>query len=198
MALGLPDWSGDPNADAASYARNFTVTVTATPCPVQATPGQRVEAGVEGALNIGVGIAKTNEYAALGTVGIVGAPETGGTSLLAAAFAGYGILTSQAQIASGMGQLVTAITGDQSAGQGIQQVGDIMQGPLTGIPTLLITNNPATAQKVANVESTFTAGSGFINNAYEKTLGTFVRDLVDFSLNEYGLFNDISDNGGCN
>jgi hypothetical protein len=40
---GLGDWSGDPSSNIASYAQNFTTTVTATPCPSgRATLSQRV------------------------------------------------------------------------------------------------------------------------------------------------------------
>jgi RHS repeat-associated protein len=188
---GLADWSGDPNADIYSYAQNFTTTVTATPCSTNATLGQRVTAGIQGTLNVGLGETKTLAYGTLGVAGVAGAPETGGVSLLATAAAGYGIVTSQGQVASGMGQLVTAFSGNLPAGQGIQQVGDIMAGPIVGVPTLVATQNPATAQRAANYESFFTAGSGLVNS---KNFTEALQGAVDFGLSAIGLAGEE----GCN
>jgi RHS repeat-associated protein len=188
---GLADWSGDPNADIYSYAQNFTTTVTATPCSTNATLGQRVTAGIQGTLNVGLGETKTLAYGTLGVAGVAGAPETGGVSLLATTAAGYGIVTSQGQVASGMGQLVTAFSGNLPAGQGIQQVGDIMAGPIVGVPTLVATQNPATAQRAANYESFFTAGSGLVNS---KNFTEALQGAVDFGLSAIGLAGEE----GCN
>ena len=168
-----------------------TVDVSATPCDTTATTGQRVTAGIQGALNLGLGEAKTLAYATLGVAGVAGTPETGGVSLLATAAAGYGIFTSQAQVASGAAQLYTAFSGDLQGGQGMQQVGDIMAGPVLGVPTLVATQNGATAQRAANYESVVTAGSGLVNS---KGFGEAVQGAVDFGLSAMGLAGD----DGCN
>jgi hypothetical protein len=112
-------------------------------------------------------------------------------NLLATAAAGYGIVTSQGQVASGMGQLVTAFSGNLPAGQGMQQVGDIMAGPIVGVPTLVATQNPATAQRAANYESFFTAGSGLVNS---KNFTEALQGAVDFGLSAIGLAGEE----GCN
>jgi len=187
----LADWSGDPNSDIYNYAQNFTTTVTATPCSVHATLGQRVTAGIQGTLNIGLGEVKTAVAGGVAIAGIAGAPETGGLSLAATAAAGYGVITSQGQVLSGMGQLYTAFSGNLPAGQGIQQAGDIIAGPLVGVPTLVATQNPATAQRAANYESFITAGTGFVNS---KGFGEAVQGAVDLGLSAMGLAGD----DGCN
>jgi RHS repeat-associated protein len=181
---GLGDWSGAASADIANYAQNFTTTVTATPCSTTATTGQRVTAGIQGVLNIGLGEVKTAVAGGVAIAGIAGAPETGGVSLLATAAAGYGVISSQGQVLSGMGQLYTSFSGNLPAGQGIQQAGDIMAGPLVGVPTLAATQNPATAQRAANYESFITAGTGFVNS---KGFSEAVQGAVDFGLSAMGL-----------
>jgi hypothetical protein len=104
--------------------------------------GQRVTAGLQGVLNIGEAGLKTFGSVTLGAASIAAAPETLSASLLGLGVAGYGTLSSVGQATSGSAQLVTAFTGDVQAGEGMQQVGDIMSRPLTGIPTLAYTSNP--------------------------------------------------------
>ncbi len=137
-------------------------------------------------MNVGIGELKTLGYGTLGVAGALGVPATFGTSVFATAVAGYGIATSQGQVASGMGQFVTAFTGDRSAGQGIQQVGDIVAGPIAGVSTLVVTNDPAKAQKAANFESYITAGNGWVNS---NTATLFISGAVDFGLSTLGVLN---------
>ena len=154
------------------------------PCSSHATVGQRVAAGVQGTLNIALGEAKTAIAGGVAIEGVAGAPETGGLSLAATAIAGYAAFSSQGQVLSGMGQLYTAFSGNLAAGQGIQQVGDIMAGPLVGVPTLVATQNAATAQRFANYESFIFAGTGFVNS---KTITERIASAVDFGLSAVGL-----------
>ena len=62
-----------------------------------------------------------------------------------------------------------------------------MSGPVVGIPTLLVTQNAATAQKAANYESAFTAGAGLVN---PKTTTGAIQAVVDFGLSAMGLASD--------
>ena len=130
-------------------------------------------------LNVGLGEAKTAVAAGVTGVAIIAAPESGGSSLFAAGFAGYTAVSSQGQVLSGMGQLYTAATGDIAPGQGIQQVGDIMSGPLTGVPTLIVTQDPAKAQNIAGYESLITAGGSFLEN---QTVAQGIASAIDMAL----------------
>jgi hypothetical protein len=138
-------------------------------------------------LNVAVGELKTVGYGTLAVAGVAGAPA-GGLSLLVAAAAGYGIVSAQGQVASGMGQLYTAFSGDFPGGQRIQQAGDIVAGPISGVPALVATN-PATAQRAANIESFITVGSGLINS---KTMTEAVQNIVDLSFNAIALSSNES------
>ncbi len=55
---------------------------------------------------------------------------------------------------------------------------------MTGSPTLVATGNVETAQKVANAESTATAGAGLLNNMNTKQV---IQTAVDFSLSAFGM-----------
>lgn len=126
--------------------------------------GARVVKGVQGVMNVGLGELKTAGAAGVGLIGVAGAPETGGLSLSATLAAGYGVVSSQGQVLSGVGQLYSAISGDFSTGGQIQQVGDIASGPVTGVTTLIATGNPETAATLASFESAFTLGAGAVNS----------------------------------
>lgn len=181
-----PQGTAGGNAGRNGAVKNQTVN-NKKPCSEQSTVGQRVTTGVQGALNVGLGELKTLGFGTLGVAGVAGAPETGGVSLFATAAAGYGIVSSQGQVTSGLGQLYTAFSGDVSAGKGIQQVGDIMAGPMVGVSTLVITGSATTAQKFANYESLFTAGTGLVNS---KTVSEAIQGTVDFGLSVFGLASD--------
>jgi len=64
-------------------------------------------------------------------------------------------------------------------GEGLTQAGDIMSGPLLGVSTLAITQNPRMAQRFANYESVVTAGAGAINS---KTVTEAITNMVDLNL----------------
>jgi hypothetical protein len=192
---GMADWNGSANsdlADLANHIQNPDTTVFGTPCPAEATTRQRVTQGIQGVLNIAIGEAKTYGYGTLGLAGIAGIPPSGGLSLLATGVAAYGVVTSQGQVTSGLGQLVTAFGGNPTAGRGIQQVGDIVQGPLLGVPTLGATNNATTAQRAANIESYVTAGTGFVNST---SVTNFIQGAVDWGLSTIGVTGNFSDSG---
>ncbi|GEM_PF-2351664 len=146
--------------------------------------GARVAKGVQGLLNVSLGELKTAGAIGVGLLGAADAPETAGTSLLATLGAGYLAISSQGQVISGQAQLYSAISGNFRTGEEIQQVGDIMSGPLTGVTTLIVTGNPKIAAGVANVESAVTLGAGAINS---KTLADKIANGVDAALQLAGL-----------
>jgi len=188
---GLGDWSGDPSSNIASYAQNFTTTVTATPCPSgRATLSQRVTSGIQGTLNLALAGKKGFEAGIEGGASLGGAPATGGVSLSGLTFAVYNFISATGQAASGMGQIYTAASGDLQGGQQIQKAGDIASGPLTGVPTLIYTGNAASAQQVASYESALTAGAGLLDS---KTSTQLLQGAVDFALSAIGLGGDA----GC-
>jgi len=147
--------------------------------PCSASIGQRVVAGVQGVLNIGLGEAKTAVAFGVAGITIIAAPETEGTSLFVGAAAGYAVVSSHGQVLSGLGQLYIAAGGSLAAGQGLQQAGDIMGGPITGIPTLVLADSAASAQKVAGYEGLLTAGASFLEN---ETLAQAVTSAIDMTL----------------
>lgn len=131
-----------------------------------------------------MGELKTAGAGGVGILGVAGAAETGGASLLATAGAGYLAVSSQGQVLSGMGQLYSAMSGNFQTGGQIQQGGDIMSGPLTGIPALAITNNPEAAALWGNVESAISLGSGLFNS--EGAADT-IAGVVDGGLSALGI-----------
>jgi len=133
---------------------------------------------------VSLGELKTAGAIGVGLLGAADAPETAGTSLLATLGAGYLAISSQGQVISGQAQLYSAISGNFRTGEEIQQVGDIMSGPLTGVTTLIVTGNPKIAAGVANVESAVTLGAGAINS---KTLADKIANGVDAALQLAGL-----------
>jgi hypothetical protein len=110
-------------------------------------------------VNIGLGEIKTAGAIGVGLLGAAGAPETGGASLSADLAAGYLVISSQGQVLSGGAQLYSAISGNFQTGEQIQRVGDIMSGPVSGITTLVVTNNLEAAALAANAESAITLGA---------------------------------------
>jgi RHS repeat-associated protein len=187
----LADWSPDANSDIANYAQNFTATVIATPCSTKATTGQRVTAGIQGTLNIGLAARKFDQAGTEAAESVVAAPLTEGQSLWGLLKAGYDALSASGQALSGMGQIYIAASSNLQGGQEIQQAGDIISGPLFGVPTLIATKNAATAQTWANRESFLTAGAGFVNS---KTITGAIQSTADFGLSVMGLASD----DGCN
>jgi len=134
-----------------------------------------------GLSNLGLASAKTVDLAAADGILALSAPESDGASVgVAAVVTVYGTTSITGQAASGTAQLYSAAGGDPEVAEKMEQVGDILSGPLTGISTLVATNNGAQAQQMANVESTITAGAGLVNN---KDVGS----LVDFGLSLLGL-----------
>lgn len=161
-----------------------------TPCS-KASAGQRTTAAVQGTTNVALAGTKMWGGTNLFFEGLAAAPETGGWSLLASAVGAYGIISSVGQATTGTGQLYTAATGNTSAGQGVQQVGDIMGGPFYGISTLVSTSDPAAAQSAANFESFIQAGDAFLSS---QTAQEVIQGGVDFGLSLAGMTGD----SGCN
>ena len=59
-----------------------------------------------------------------------------------------------------------------------------MAGPLLGVPTLAITQQMTTAQRMANYESTVMAGFGLLSST---TINETVQGIVDLGLSVSGL-----------
>jgi len=146
--------------------------------------GARIVKGIQGAINVGLGELKTAGAAGVGLLGVAGAPETGGASLGATLAAGYGVVSSQGQVLSGVGQLYSAISGNFSTGGQIQQVGDIASGPITGVTTLVATGNLETAATFASFESAFTLGAGAVNS---EGVSETIANGVDAALSLMGV-----------
>lgn len=88
------------------------------PCSTRVTTGQRVAAGVQGTLNVALGEGKTVIAGGVAVAGIAGAPETGGLSLAATVAAGYGVISSQGQVLSGIGNFTPHLVGIYLLGRG--------------------------------------------------------------------------------
>ena len=71
-------------------------------------------------------------------------------------------------------------------GEGIQQVGDIISGPVLGVPTLIATGNAGTASKAGEVESFITAGVGMVKAGMNSEA---VRDAIDFTMDAWNIAN---------
>jgi RHS repeat-associated protein len=153
--------------------------------PCNKTTAYRVTQGILGATNLTLAGLKTAALGGADTVLAAAAPFTGGaTAVVAAGVTVYGVTSIGGQAISGTGQLYTAFTGDAEGGEGLSQVGDILAGPLSGISTLLTTNDPALAQRNANAESLITAGSGLVGKAPVKET---IQSGVDTALSLFGI-----------
>lgn len=153
--------------------------------PKHSCVGARIVKGIQGVANVGLGELKTAGAVGVGVLGVAGAPETGGLSLGATLGAGYLIVSSQGQVTSGVGQIYSAISGDFAGGGGIQQVGDIMSGPVTGITTLAVTGgNGEKAATYASFESALTLGAGAVNS---ETVADKVANGIDAALSLVGV-----------
>jgi len=153
--------------------------------PCNKTTAYRVTQGILGATNLTLAGLKTVALGGADTVLAAAAPFTGGaTAVVAAGVTVYGVTSIGGQATSGTGQLYTAFTGDAEGGEGLSQVGDILAGPLSGISTLLTTNDPALAQRNANAESLITAGSGLVGKAPVKET---IQSGVDTALSLFGI-----------
>ncbi len=146
--------------------------------------GTRIVKGVQGVANITLGELKTAGAIGVGLLGAGGAPETGGVSLSATLGAGYLAVSSQGQVLSGTGQLYSAISGNFQTGEQIQQVGDIISGPISGITVLVVAKNPEAAALAANFESAITLGAGAVNS---ETVADKIANGVDAALTFLGI-----------
>lgn len=151
--------------------------------PGVATVSQRVTAGVQGVLNLGLAIDKGYQAGEEAFAGLLATP-TGPPSWGVLAKAGYDTTSAIGQATSATGQFVIALSENPQAGQQIQQVGDIMSGPATGISTLMITGDAATAQRNANFESFIFSGAGLVDSMASKNV---IQSAVDFGLSALGL-----------
>ncbi len=194
----IADWSDQANLDFAerwSLPSSLTLVIQVNAQMDPSGPdanngtkpnclGPRIVKGIQGVINVGLGELKTAGAAGVGLLGVAGAPETGGLSLGATFAAGYGVVSSQGQVLSGVGQLYSAISGDFSTGGQIQQVGDIASGPITGVTTLVATGNPETAATFASFESAFTLGAGAVNS---EGVSETIANGVDAALSLMGV-----------
>ncbi len=124
---------------------------------------KRIVKGVQGLANITLGELKSAGAVGVGALGAAGAPATGGASLSTTLAAGYVAVSAQGQVFSGTGQLYAAVSGNFQTGEQMQQVGDIISGPISGF-TLVTSKNPEAAALAGNAESATTLGAGAVNS----------------------------------
>ena len=171
-----------------------SVTVTPdfpAPCSQTLNVGQRVSTGIQGALNLGVGGTKMVGSGAVTALALDVAPETLGATLPIAAISLYGVTSSAGQFTTGVGQLLGAVTGNLQGAASIQQLGDILGGPVSGSMVLASGGSPAAAQQAANQESLYIAGASFFSAVTSKEA---IQAAFDVGLSTLGL-SDSS--GGC-
>ena len=159
------------------------------PVCTKASTGQRVVSGAQGIVNIGLGELKTAGSAGVGVLSVAGSPETGGASLLALPVAAYGVISGQGQVASGAGQIFTAVTGNSQVGEQIQEVGSIVSGPIAGTSTLLATGNPSQAATAGNYESYATTVPGMLAIPNSPPIQA-AASFIDNALSAVGLVTD--------
>jgi hypothetical protein len=120
---------------------------------------------------------------ALGLPGVVGA--LAGAPPAAAVAGVYGVTSVFGQGLSGSAQLFGAIRGSNSGTIGqIQQVGNILAGPASGLGTLVAGGSTAAAERNANVESLFNGGVGLVNKA-----APLIQRLAEAALGAAGVSN---------
>ena len=149
-----------------------------------------VSLGIQGSLNSGIGGYKAFQGTVMTVGGLGLAPETGGASLPAVAGGAYLTTTGGGQAASGFSQLTRAFTGNGGPETPFEQRATIASGPLSGLLVLGSGFSMEDAERAANFESAFTAGTGLVNSS---TLSELLSGAVDAALTGMGIANT----GGC-
>jgi RHS repeat-associated protein len=152
--------------------------------------GQRVSVGIQGLLNTGIGSYKATKGGVDALAGLGFAPETGGASLTATLAGSYELTSGVGQGVTGFSQLRRAVTGNGGPETKHEQYAAIASGPLSGMLVLGSGFSTADAERAANFESVFTAGTGLINSS---TASGLIQATVDAGLTAMGIANS----GGC-
>ena len=139
----------------------------------------RVSAGIQGALNVGIGTAKVKGASAVLEASLAGTPETAGASLLGIVPAAYFGVSGAGQVSVGAGQLYYAFTGRQ-ASSGLLSAVSQLASPVAGLLTAAGQISPSTGQHLGDIESLLGGPGG-------------VAKTADFLLSVAGALN----NAGC-
>jgi RHS repeat-associated protein len=144
----------------------------------------RVVQGAIGAADLVLAGGKIAALAAVDSALAAATPFTGGASAAIGAIGTtYAVTSISGQVIGGVGQLYSAFTGSE-AGGAMSQAGDILAGPASGLTTLAATGNLALAQTVADGESMYTGGNGFMNsNSTREALAS----AADYLLGSLGM-----------
>lgn len=160
--------------------------------PCQQTPvcslsrGQRISLGIQGTLNAAIGSTKAIDGTVEALAGLGFAAPTEGASLTATLVGTYGLTSGGGQAVTGMTQIQRAVTGDSGPETKVEQYAAIASGPFSGALVLASTGNPEQAERAANFESVFTAGTGLINS---RSVSEFIQGAVDGALTAMGIAN---------
>jgi len=179
LPLGVP-----PNLPRGLIGPPFNPPPPQTPCTL--STAQRISLGIQGALNAIIGAYKAFQGAILTAGGLGLAPASDGVSLVDAAGGAYLLSAGGGQTASGIFQLGRMFTGNGGPETTGEQYAAIAQGPISGVALLASGFGPSDAERAANFESMFTAGSGLINSPE-------VSSVIDAGLTALR----ISNAGGC-
>ncbi|MFZ0410206.1 MAG: RHS repeat-associated core domain-containing protein, partial [Candidatus Acidiferrales bacterium] len=127
--------------------------------------GQRISLGIQGGLNAGIGGYKAVQGAAATVAGVGLAPETAGASLPLALTGLYAFTAGSGEAATGVSQLKRAMTGNVGPETAFEQDATIASGPIFGLAALGSGYSKADAERAANFESFYMAGTGLINSS---------------------------------
>jgi hypothetical protein len=144
-----------------------------------------------GAANLGSAIYKAQNL----PIAIGGLAATGAGAPAAGVLAAYGTTSIFGQGLAGVAQLYSAATGNYGRPVQVAQIGSILSGPVSGLVTLVAGGSLASAEKNANYENLFTAGTGFVDALWKDSASSFIANLVDWSNTSVGLLPGAS--GGC-
>ncbi|MGA7090342.1 MAG: hypothetical protein WBX12_06635, partial [Candidatus Acidiferrales bacterium] len=102
----------------------------------------------------------------------------------------YAFTAGSGEAATGVSQLKRAMTGNVGPETAFEQDATIASGPIFGLAALGSGYSKADAERAANFESFYMAGTGLINSS---TGSELVQGTVDASLTAMGIANT----GGC-
>ncbi|MEO6804841.1 MAG: RHS repeat-associated core domain-containing protein [Edaphobacter sp.] len=137
--------------------------------------GARVVQGLIGVANLGDAYVRAQAVGA-GTLALAEAPPAAAVYLI------YGTTSVFGQALAGGAQVAQAVTGNGGA-QPLEQIGNVLSGPASGLTTLVVTGgNLEKAATYANRESFFNGGVGLVNKAAPPLLR-----LGEFALGAIGL-----------
>lgn len=124
-----------------------------------------------------------------------GLAATGAGATAAGVLAAYGTTSIFGQGLTGVAQFYSAATGNYGGPVQVAQIGSVLSGPVSGLGTLIAGGSLASAEKNANYESLFTAGTGLVDALWKDSASSFVANVVDWSNTNLGLLPGAS--GGC-